>query len=205
MTKIKHTEQSIIDKLRFKYNSNILYKLNNAYIFKNDWESDFFIVQKQSGYCYEFEIKISRADFFNDMKKATKHSILSKAEYTTQRSLFDEQNGWSKKEELQKHTFRPNKFFYVVPEGLIKKEEVPPYAGLMYIDDVEHIRTVKEAKFIHKEKLKFESTLCLKFYYYWIDKCNEVRSLKQMNEYYKQANKELEQQLEKLKNGKEKN
>lgn len=47
----------------------------------------------------------------------------------------------------------PNKFFYVVPVGLIKKEEVPDYAGLIYVDQNLRVFKIKDGKFLHKEKL----------------------------------------------------
>lgn len=50
----------------------------------------------------------------------------------------------------------PNKFFYAVPEGLVKPEEVPDYAGLLYITEDLQVKKVKDGKFIHKEFLKPE-------------------------------------------------
>ncbi|GAB0156210.1 hypothetical protein CHRYSEOSP005_14740 [Chryseobacterium sp. Alg-005] len=47
----------------------------------------------------------------------------------------------------------PNKFFYAVPEGLIKPDEVPNYAGLLYIDENLNVKKVKDGKFIHKDVL----------------------------------------------------
>jgi len=46
----------------------------------------------------------------------------------------------------------PNKFWYIVPENLIEANEVPDYAGLMYIDDKNGITIIKNAPFIHKKK-----------------------------------------------------
>ena len=47
----------------------------------------------------------------------------------------------------------PNKFFYAVPAGLITKEEVPEYAGLLYINSDGSISKIKDGKFIHKDLL----------------------------------------------------
>jgi hypothetical protein len=58
----------------------------------------------------------------------------------------------------------PNKFFYAVPSGLVSKEEVPEYAGLLYIDENMKVTKVKDGKFLHKEKIKPE-TLFNKMYY----------------------------------------
>lgn len=53
----------------------------------------------------------------------------------------------------------PNKFYYLVPEELIKTDEVPEYAGLMYYhgksrDPMKRISIVKNAKTMHKDKFK---------------------------------------------------
>jgi hypothetical protein len=47
----------------------------------------------------------------------------------------------------------PNKFFYVVPTGLITAGEVPDYAGLIYVDDLGRCKKIKDGKFLHKDKL----------------------------------------------------
>ncbi len=177
------TEGSICKKISAKYAGNCKYKLANAYIFKRDWESDFF-VQKDNGYAYEFEIKISRSDFFNDKKKVEKHLILETGIYHSKgwQSTWNNETKCFDHEEKatdQEHTFRPNKFFYVVPEGLISAFEIPKYAGLMYVpaDQYKEIITVKEAPFIHKDKLKFEKILCSKFYHYWLEQKRKVMDL----------------------------
>jgi len=52
-----------------------------------------------------------------------------------------------------KNKMLPNKFFYAVPNGLIKKDEVPEYAGLLYINDDGSIDKIKDGKFLHKDHL----------------------------------------------------
>ena len=149
------TVNKIIQKLDGHYLSGIRYKVGHIYVFKKDWESDYFI-QKLSGYCYEFEIKLTRQDFLNDCKKIAKHSILKDGFYKTL-------NG-----KVVQHPNRPNRFFYVVPEGLILTREIPQYAGLIYVND-KGVRIVKKAPVLHKEHLKLESALCRKFYQRWIE------------------------------------
>lgn len=58
----------------------------------------------------------------------------------------------------------PNKFFYVVPTGLISKEEVPDYAGLIYVDELGNCTKIKDGKFLHKDKLD-PKKLFTKMYY----------------------------------------
>jgi len=60
----------------------------------------------------------------------------------------------------------PNKFFYAVPKGLISKEEVPDYAGLLYIDENLKVSKVKDGKFIHKDKLPVEKIFNKVYYAY---------------------------------------
>lgn len=164
-----HTEQSIIGVLERKYRDNSKYYLSNVYVFKHNWESDFFIV-RQNGYCIEFEIKISRTDFFNDKKKVDKHLIL--------------ETGKSIRYNIQEqHDFKPNKFYYVVPDNLITVDEIPKYAGLLYIDSFNQIITLKEAPFLHKNKLNFNDKFVNKFYYYFQDFKQKFRNAEKRIKY----------------------
>lgn len=144
------TVKNIQDLLKQRY-SNSEYLLRNSYIFNYDWESDFFCMS-QSCFYYEGEIKMSRQDYFNDFKKY-KHKLLydtHKAQEITEKKI-------------------PHRFFFVVPEGLIKPNEVPDYAGLIYAVDrgtVEsmYLRFVKPSPFIHKNKFNLDKVLLKKYY-----------------------------------------
>lgn len=154
---IKYTEETIQKALRHNFlNPNsVKYFTENLNIY--NWESDTIKFTK-SGYVYEFEIKISKADFKNDFKnKKKKHSLL------------EDKNNENKD--------RPNYFYYVVPDGLINIEDIPEYAGLLYV----HFTTignnvpysqfieVKKAPQLHKNKFDFNnSNLMDKFYYNYI-------------------------------------
>lgn len=70
MGDFKHTEQSIIDILARSQNricTSYEILIPNCYT-QHDNEADLFAVRR-SGLCDEFEIKVTRADFFNDSKK----------------------------------------------------------------------------------------------------------------------------------------
>jgi hypothetical protein len=198
MADAKHSEKSIQTLLERRFDSgNIRYTVPNLYFFRHDWETDFLVVQRTSAYCYEIEIKISRSDFLNDFKKIDKHSILKDGTYMKKKYRYpiNPETGKKYSEKYyapEKWDFRPNKFYYCVPENLIKKEEVPDYAGLMYVTPL-GIITVKEPKFLHKEKLKLEDKLCDKFYYYWKDSEKEIMLLEKRNKLY-------ENQISDLKN-----
>lgn len=96
------------------------------------YEMDLFVLKK-SGYVVEYEIKISRSDFFADFKKERKHIGLV--------------NGKS----------RCNRFYYVVPKELVSKSEVPKYAGLIWAEKNSNgsifFKIVKNAPTIHKIKV----------------------------------------------------
>lgn len=65
-----------------------------------------------------------------------------------------------------KNTKLPNKFFYAVPTGLISKEEIPDYAGLLYIDENLKVTKIKDGKFIHKDVLPPERIFNKTYYGY---------------------------------------
>jgi len=109
--------------------------------FMGKYEADVICI-KTSGYAYEYEIKISRSDFKNDLKKGfvgyfsgreNKHDLLCRGE------------------------LKINKFFFVVPDKLIDVSECPNYAGLLYYNPnagfwKDAFVCVKGAKWLHKNK-----------------------------------------------------
>ncbi|APZ82881.1 hypothetical protein [Flavobacterium phage FL-1] len=70
----------------------------------------------------------------------------------------------------------PNKFFYVVPTGLISKEEVPEYAGLIYVDELGRCEKIKDGKFLHKDKLKVEKLFNKMYYSYERELINKLKN-----------------------------
>lgn len=181
------TEQSIQRRLDHFF-ASWKYNVDGLYVF--GWESDKLIWTK-SGYIYEFEIKVSRADFRNDFKnKKEKHLILRGPtdeerfmphfyeSYEHNRHLYSSFEDYVSRvspdsRDLIANHRRPNYFYYAVPEGLIQPEEVPEYAGLIWIlkdyRDVRAAYTVpKQAPVLHKRKYKDgELNLAEKFWYNW--------------------------------------
>ena len=185
------TEQKI-QRVLGKFIASPKYSVDGLFVFR--WESDKLLWTK-AGYIYEFEIKISRADYQNDFKhKADKHLLLSskmpKESEAMQLDLFDnllkhEQKRYPGITKEQLHTYPentklPNFFYYAVPEGMLEPDEVPPYAGLIYIttekypkyhrDDPDKyyhdIKIVRKAPQLHKTKYTdAELNLGEKFYY----------------------------------------
>lgn len=157
----KHTEETCIKALRQYFQNGYNYQIDRAFIFNYDWESDFFCMNRE-GYAFEFEIKISRSDFRADAKKY-KHKFFRGEKHTTWKQEKVD-NKWVTIEVPVEKKFLPNRFYYVVPEGLVKEEEVPKYAGLIWVDEFHRMYIVKRAPFIHKNKLEFRKVLCDKFY-----------------------------------------
>ncbi len=178
----------------FAYNS-VKYNIDGLYVF--DWESD-KLLETKSGYIYEFEIKISKADYKNDFKhKKDKHIILAGEErygdkYLPRYYEFLEENrkrgNWCEQNFIKSASNnpyylvgghkRPNYFYYTVPTDLITVDEVPEYAGLIYVDENKNLTIKKKAPCLHKEKYK-DSDLNLgeKFYYNmdsWRSKCKKA-------------------------------
>lgn len=60
----------------------------------------------------------------------------------------------------------PNKFFYAVPTGLVAKDEVPEYAGLLYVDKFGRVTKIKDGRFIHKDKLEVTKLFNKTYYSY---------------------------------------
>jgi len=101
------------------------------------------------GQIHEFEIKTTRADFLNDLKKP-KHCRFKNGRYSDYRI--------------------PNYFSFVLPVGIVKRYEMPEYAGLMewsVKDDICRVVKVRSAK----ELTNVRS--CEQDYQFLVEKSNE--------------------------------
>lgn len=164
---LTETEQSLQAAL-YKYwvtnkkkKDKVKYALSSVYVFdwRNPktkkgyrWESDFFFVDKGS-FIWEIEIKVDRQDFLNEVRgksKQKKHAILKEA--------YDTENS--------NNFFLPNFFYYMAPKGMIQIEELPPYAGLMEIDEDKNVSIVYSPGFVHDfvDRDNINATLLKKFY-----------------------------------------
>ena len=98
---------------------------------------------------YEFEIKRSRSDFLADFKnKESKHRFLKERRVS---QISDEWKNGKKTGETVEHILIPNRYFFVCKEGLIKPDELPEYAGLIYVDNFK-MAEISPAKLLHKMK-----------------------------------------------------
>ena len=214
----KYTEGFMQEKLSnfFAINS-VKYDIDGLYIF--EWESDKFI-ETRAGLIYEFEIKVSKSDFKNDFKhKKDKHIILEGEErygdkYLPKYYEFLEEN--RKRGEWAVNNFkkyadnsprylvgghkRPNYFYYCTPPELISVDDVPWYAGLVYIDKSGLITIKKKAPKLHSEKITDgELGLGEKFYFNMDKWRTACRNARKDADYWR---KKLEEELEEKGQGK---
>jgi hypothetical protein len=194
----KITVDFIQQRLESHY-GNHNYKLSNSYVF--GWESDFFSIS-DTGYVYEFEIKLSRSDFKADFKKSDKHKLFENCK--KDKVILNDGSYWITEykngERIRTDFTRisivdpkekiPNKFFYVCPKGLLDIKEIPRYAGLIEIEDY-HVNIVKNAPFLHKNKLELTKILLDKFYYKFL-------SIVKNGDFYKNENDILKGKIEHL-------
>lgn len=101
-------------------------------------ECDVISISK-SNYIYEYEVKISRSDYKKDFIKE-KHSLILNEKYTMT----------SYKGDLI--YLLPNYFSFVTFKDLIRIDEIPDYAGLIYINEDSKFEVVKKPSLLHKIK-----------------------------------------------------
>ena len=171
-----------------KWFINHNHRFRNKYIFKSDWESDFFCVS-DSDYCIEVEVKVSKGDFKADFKKEKhtffKQVLLNEPYFITKKAethKYEQEILWDEKIGVVKYGYKPypctpikiyetqtvcapNKFWYAMPEGLVTVNEIPSYAGLMTISEGGGVLIKKPAPFIHKRKLDIAKLLFDKYVY----------------------------------------
>lgn len=144
----------LADKIKFDLMKSVRTNQSDLIIpnfYISSWyEMDVFKMTK-SGYVTEFEIKISRADYFNDFKKGNDSSK-------------------SKHEKIKNGERICNYFTFVFPKGLIKKEEIPVYCGAMEYDN-DKFNYLQIGKKLHKNKFTDYKLLCEKLTF----RCNIIQ------------------------------
>ncbi len=169
----------IQDKLEILF-SNHSHLFLNKYIFDSDWESDFFSVTS-SGYLYEVEVKISKSDFAADFIKF-KHKIFEGRNQTEviKEAKYKYSKRWKKdvrrapeKKINPQEVKMPNKFFFACPDGLLKVEDIPEYAGLIYVTDTA-ATIIKHAPLLHKRKENIKELLFSKYQWGYINTKNDL-------------------------------
>jgi len=103
----------------------------------------------RTGYIYEYEIKVSRSDFKADFNKKHKHLNLHNR---TALKVYDTYENGKKTGEQTTLIKIPNRFYFACIEGLIKSEDIPDYAGLIWINKFKTITVIKNAPLLHRNK-----------------------------------------------------
>lgn len=136
------TELEIQKRLYWRLGEKREYAMPNVYVFEN--ESDFLTVTR-AGYIDEYEVKISRSDFRADFKKRRhiNYQTLTPWRWYTRGDVT-----WLYGRNVQ----YPNRFWYAVPEDLVTPDEVPEYAGLIYVTDKGMAVEAKKAPKLHGNK-----------------------------------------------------
>lgn len=128
------TTLALLEALRRRYNG-----LDGEWLFYREaWRIDAFAVRCWSAGIghrrIAFEVKASRGDFLSEMRKPEKRA----------RAL-----------ELS------HQFFFVTPRELVRKEEVPEECGLMWVDERQRLRIVKQAPLRAPRALKMREAIYL--------------------------------------------
>jgi hypothetical protein len=109
------------------------------------FECDLWEVTKP-GYGVEYEVKVSRGDFFADASKQCWVRVDGKRQPRVKH--------YDLRDRLP---HAPSRFYFVVPAGLVRLDEIPEWAGLIEIDrtDRGHVseRLAKAAPKLHGKKV----------------------------------------------------
>lgn len=109
-----------------------------------DWfECDVLEITK-AGYCVEYEIKVTRGDFFADKNKSRFMSVNGGPRIDTP------------KLDALGHHDGPARFWYVTPPGLVTLSELPEKAGLIEFTPRHGERVIKRALQLHNNKARPE-------------------------------------------------
>ena len=133
------------------------------------WECDVWAVSKPAGLGVEYEVKLSRSDFKADAKRKIERYSCRAAAVVVRRH---------KHTELEtKSVNGPSRFWYVMPLNLVTIEEVPTFAGLMWVTATKAfgrkyvtLTIVRQAPLLHREKVaqaKIDHAKSIFYYRYW--------------------------------------
>ncbi len=124
---MKRIQQSLAGWLRMGSQTSII--LPNVFVGGSHWESDMIEVKK-SGLWYEYEIKLSVADYRADFEKKqwnyVSDSLRKHDLYSSDQPIMCG---------TRKLIPKPKQFFFVVPVGLLDGQDVPEHCGILEFTD----------------------------------------------------------------------
>jgi hypothetical protein len=138
-TGARFTERSIQDALYlFCSRKRHRFMVPNVQMF--GWESDLISVTKDD-FVYEYEIKISRKDFRQDLLK-DRHQRLASLQHAPVPGWWHDSNRKG-----------ANYLYYAAPAGILAVDDIPVHAGLILISDSGVADIRGRAPKLHKSKL----------------------------------------------------
>jgi hypothetical protein len=165
------TAKEVYKALRWHF-SDAWMHLQNSCVF--GWEADFLCWVDKKYWC-EVEVKVSRADFKRDFThKPEKHRCLNLSSDSACMNVLSaggEYEAWNTfkgtlvakgKATFIKNQLIPNRFYFACPEGLIQPNEVPKYAGLIWILPDGKTRLVRRPKTLHRYELPIMQSVAIK-------------------------------------------
>lgn len=152
------TEKEITDRFCYEY---LELKHSSDRVFPNvffrQYECDLLKLTK-AGFTYEYEIKISKSDF--------KADALKKQKYIKENGVW-EINPQTKHEATAEGK-RVNYFSYIVPKDMVAINDIPEWAGLIYVEKSEfkgkfyvRLREVRKPRRLSPNKATAEDIECL--------------------------------------------
>jgi hypothetical protein len=139
------TGREITDLMVREIRQRSLIALPNIFYYYE--ESDVLAITK-SDYFHEYEVKVSKSDYLADFKKK-KHKRMADNKAGKQGQI-------------------PNRFSFVVPQGMVEAKDVPKYAGLIHVTPTGALVEVKKAPMIHTVKPS-QTSYFKKCYYKLLD------------------------------------
>lgn len=128
---------------------------------RNWWECDVWRLTK-SQYVDEFEIKLSVSDFKADAEKEKSWA----PQWQEDVMRFQPRPPRNKHEILATTEEGPNRFWFVVPESLLEKIEVPAWAGVMIFSGSGHPWIKRQAPKRHTRKWDGNRAKLLETFYH---------------------------------------
>jgi len=130
---------------------------------QHDSEADLFFI-RESGFCDEIEIKVTRADLLQDKNKIVRYRDWEQCEF---HEWHESQKGKPevklrpvekfKHDALGLGLMTPNYFWLAIKEGIGSLDDIPDYAGLIEIHIGGSISIERMPKRLHSRKMTYSS------------------------------------------------
>ena len=164
------TERKIQDAFYLRNQTRFTTIIPNCY--PPGWFECDLMAITEAGYMYEFEIKLSRSDFLHDAKKGRAPEYL-KEYYAGLKMKY----GITKYERLSSGDKNgPSRFWYIVPEVLLDKIELPPFSGCLCVKEMSHfifLKEIQKAPRLHTHKMNEEHKDIIRrnlYHRYWSER-----------------------------------